>query len=404
VIEGSPVPDFAGQPVKQCLVNDIEFTLLGTAHVSAKSVEAVQMAIDSGLFDTIAVELDSNRHRQLTEPDALYKLDIFQIIRESKIGLVAANLSLAAYQKRLADQLGIEPGAELKAAALEAKARGLRLELIDRDAGITLKRAWQALGFFKRSRLMTELAAGVLSSDEIGEAEIENLKQGDMLESSFGEFAKQTPELYQSIIAERDAYMAARLRQLPSDGSVKRVLVVIGAGHLAGLQQALMSASDEPAVDIIATLEALKPASRIPWFSIVLFLFLTAGFAWGYQQGGLALAGGLLLQWVLITGIGGLIGCIAAKGHWLSCIAAFIASPFTPLHPALSSGMVSAYVEAKLRKPTYQDLLALKTDTTELSGWWKNRFARILVNFILTNFGTAMAVWVAGTVFYLKLS
>jgi pheromone shutdown protein TraB len=184
---------------------------------------------------------------------------------------------------------------------------------------------------------------------------------------------------------------------------VRRVLVVIGAGHLAGLHH-MLNHSNEPAEQLLVSLESVKAGSRIPWFSLGLLVFLLAGFAWGYQQGGLALAGGLLLQWALITGIGGLIGCIAAKGHWLSCVAAFIASPFTPLHPALSSGMVSAFVEAKLRKPTYQDLLALKTDTTEISGWWKNRFARILVNFILTNFGTAMAVWIAGTVFYLKLS
>lgn len=397
------LPDFAGQPVRQCTLNGIEYTLLGTAHVSAKSVEAVMLAIDSGAYDTIAVELDGNRHRQLTETDALHNLDIFQIIREGKIGLVAANLSLAAYQKRLADQLGIEPGAELKAAATEAKTRKLRLELIDRDAGITLKRAWQSLGLLQRSRLVAELAAGVLSSDEVGETEIEQLKQGDMLESSFGEFAKQTPALYESIIAERDRYMAAKLRQLPADGTVKRVLAVVGAGHLTGLHAALQNHT-EPAAETVRQLETLGQPSRIPWFSLILMVLLLGGFAWGYQQGGIALAGGLLLQWVVITGLGGLIGCLAAKGHWLSCIAAFLASPLTPLHPALSSGMVSAFVEAKLRKPTYQDLLALKADTTEISGWWKNRFARILVNFILTNFGTAMAVWVAGTVFYLKLS
>jgi pheromone shutdown-related protein TraB len=397
------LPDFAGQPVRQCTLNGIEYTLLGTAHVSAKSVEAVMLAIDSGAYDTIAVELDGNRHRQLTETDALHNLDIFQIIREGKIGLVAANLSLAAYQKRLADQLGIEPGAELKAAATEAKTRKLRLELIDRDAGITLKRAWQSLGLLQRSRLVAELAAGVLSSDEVGETEIEQLKQGDMLESSFGEFAKQTPALYESIIAERDRYMAAKLRQLPADGTVKRVLAVVGAGHLTGLHAALQN-NAEPAAETVRQLETLGQPSRIPWFSLILMVLLLGGFAWGYQQGGIALAGGLLLQWVVITGLGGLIGCLAAKGHWLSCIAAFLASPLTPLHPALSSGMVSAFVEAKLRKPTYQDLLALKADTTEISGWWKNRFARILVNFILTNFGTAMAVWVAGTVFYLKLS
>ncbi len=394
--------EFAGQPVIELTVNGIEYTLLGTAHVSAVSVEAVKKAIDSNKFDTIAVELDVNRHKQLTEDSNLQKLDIFQIIKEDKIGLVAANLSLAAYQRRLADQLGIEPGAELKAAALEAKARNLRCELIDRDAGITLKRAWARLGFFKRSQLAAGLGASLLSSEEIDEQEIEQLKEGDMLESSFGEFAKQTPELYETIIHERDKYMAAKLLLLAKQSDVKRVLAVVGAGHLKGLAVEMQQNNTEHE-SAIQNLEHLKKPSNIPWFSIILISVLLFGFYWGYQQGGVSLAGTLLLQWILITGLGGLIGCIAAKGHWLSCIAAFIVSPITPLHPALSSGMVSAYVEAKMHKPTYQDLLDLRNDTTEISGWWKNRFARVLVNFILTNMGTALAVWVAGATFFIKL-
>lgn len=395
-------PDFAGQPVIEVQAGGISYTLLGTAHVSLKSLEAVKAAIDSGDFDTIAVELDANRHRQLTDPEALYRLDIFQIIKQDKIGLVAANLSLAAYQRRLAVQLGIEPGAELKAAATEASARGLRLELIDRDAGITLKRAWSALGFFKRTQLAAELGAGLLSAEDVDEADIERLKQGDMLESSFGEFAKQTPELFESIIAERDRYMAAKLQALQGQAGVARVLAVVGAGHLAGLAKALEQGLADPQA-AIAGLDAVPKKSEIPWFTLALAVFLIAGFSWGLQQGGLQLAGALLLQWIVITGLGGLIGCMAAKGHWLSCLAAFIASPLTPLHPALSSGMVSAFVEAKLNKPTYQDLLELKDDTTGVSGWWKNRFSRVLVNFLLTNTGTALAVWVAGAAFYLKL-
>lgn len=394
--------EFAGQPVIELTVNGIEYTLLGTAHVSAVSVEAVKKAIDSNKFDTIAVELDINRHKQLTEDSKLQKLDIFQIIKEDKIGLVAANLSLAAYQRRLADQLGIEPGAELKAAAIEAKERNLRCELIDRDAGITLKRAWARLGFFKRSQLAAGLGASLLSSEEIDEQEIEQLKEGDMLESSFGEFAKQTPELYETIIHERDKYMAAKLLLLAKQSDVKRVLAVVGAGHLKGLAVEMQQNNTEHE-SAIQNLEHLKKPSNIPWFSIILISVLLFGFYWGYQQGGVSLAGTLLLQWILITGLGGLIGCIAAKGHWLSCIAAFIVSPITPLHPALSSGMVSAYVEAKMHKPTYQDLLDLRNDTTEISGWWKNRFARVLVNFILTNMGTALAVWVAGATFFIKL-
>lgn len=395
--------DFAGQPVIELSVDGVYFTLLGTAHVSVKSLEAVKAAIDSGCFDTIAVELDANRHKQLTQPDALYQLDIFQIIKQDKIGLVAANLSMAAYQRRLADQLGIEPGAELKAASMEAQSRNLRLELIDRDAGVTLKRTWANLGFFKRAQLAAGLGTSLLSSDEIGEQEIEQLKEGDMLESSFGEFAKQTPELYHSIIHERDLYMAAKLKQLTVHNDVKHVLAVVGAGHLAGLAKAMQAMDSQDLAQQIADLEHMPVKSSFPWVTLVLISFLAVGFAWGYQQGGVALAGNLLLQWILITGIGGLIGCIAAKGHWLSCLAAFIASPLTPLHPALSSGMVSAYVEAKMHKPTYEDLLNLRHDTTEISGWWKNRFARILVNFILTNMGTALAVWVAGAAFFIKL-
>jgi pheromone shutdown protein TraB len=59
--------------------------------------------------------------------------------------------------------------------------------------------------------------------------------------------------------------------------------------------------------------------------------------------------------------------------------------------------MVSAFVEAWLRKPTYQDMLNLRRDTATIGGWWRNRFARVFVNFMLANFGTAVATWVAGT-------
>jgi len=71
----------------------VRFTLLGTAHVSKASVDAVKAAIASKQFDAIAVELDVNRHRAMTDSNALAKLDLFQIIREGKMGLMAAHLA-----------------------------------------------------------------------------------------------------------------------------------------------------------------------------------------------------------------------------------------------------------------------------------------------------------------------
>lgn len=371
----------------------VRYTLLGTAHVSQASVDAVRDAVGSGTFDAVAVELDEQRLQALTDPDALARLDLIQVIRTGKTALFAANLALAAYQRRLAEQLGIEPGAELKRAVLEARQRELPVHLIDRDVGLTFKRASHRLGWWARAKLGGGLLTALFVDEEVGQDEIEKLKQGDMLESSFGEFASDSPELYESVIAERDRYMAARLRE--SHGPAREVLAVVGAGHLHGLARHLREEVRPPEA-IREELEALPKKSDIPWFTIALSVFVLGGFAWGFWRGGLDVGSDLLLQWVLATGVLGAIGCAIAGGHPLSIVVAFIASPITPLHPALASGTLSALTEAWLRKPTYADFMALRDDVQHWRGWWRNRVARVLLNFFLTSLGTAIGVWTGG--------
>lgn len=388
--------DLSGQPHAIVERGGVRFTLLGTAHISRASIDAVEAAIASGRYTAVAVELDSQRHRALTDPDSMAKLDLFQIIREGKIGLVAANLALAAYQRRLAEQLGIEPGAELKAAAVAAEQSGLPLFLIDRDVGTTLKRAWSRLGFWDRCKLMAGLGGSLFVDEKVEESDIEKLKQGDLLESSFGEFAAETPELFEAIIAERDQYMTAKLlNQAHSSNQPQEVLAVVGAGHLKGLSAALQQGLDDPA-EVIQRLDQVPAGSKIPWFTLIFGTALLAAFGWGFYHGGFDLGAKLVIEWSIITAIGGAIGCAIAGGHPLSIVAAAVMSPVTPLIPALSSGMVSAFVEAWLRKPTYQDMLNLRTDTSSIRGWWRNRFARVFVNFVTTNAGTSIAAWIAG--------
>lgn len=383
----------AGQPHAIVERDGVRYTLLGTAHVSLASVEAVRDAIDSGAFDAVAVELDPQRLQALTDPDALARLDLVQVIRTGKTALFAANLALAAYQRRLAEQLGIEPGAELKRAVLEARQRELPVHLIDRDVGLTFKRASNRLGWWSRAKLGGGLMAALFVDEEVGADEIEKLKQGDMLESSFGEFASDSPELYETVIAERDRYMAARLRE--THGDAREVLAVVGAGHLQGLARHLKDEVRAPDA-IRAELEALPKKSDVPWFTIFLAVFVLGGFAWGFWRGGIDVGSDLLLQWVLATGVLGAIGCAIAGGHPLSILVAFVASPITPLHPALASGTLSALTEAWLRKPTYADFMALRDDVQSWRGWWRNRVARVLLNFFLTSLGTAIGVWTGG--------
>jgi len=153
------------QPIRHVQRDGIDYTLIGTAHVSRASAEAVKELASEGDFDSIAVELCQARYDALTAEKNWTDLDLYKIVREGKAGLVMANLALSAYQRRIADQFGIEPGAEMKAAAVAAKERNLPLQLVDRDLALTLKRSYASVPWYKRLYLMAGLAVGMISSD-----------------------------------------------------------------------------------------------------------------------------------------------------------------------------------------------------------------------------------------------
>lgn len=385
--------EYANQPVIEVQRDGVHYTLLGTAHVSKASIDAVNAAIDSGRFDAVAVELDEQRHKALTHPDALAQLDLVKVIRDKKVAPFAANLALAAYQRRLAEQLGIEPGAELKAAAVEASARGLSLQLIDRDVGITFRRILQGLGFWDRAKLIGSVGGGLFARDEVSEADIERLKEGDMLESSFGDFARDTPTLFASLIDERDQYMAAKLRER-SDGA-KHVLAVVGAGHLKGMSRYLADDQRAPHA-VVDALVQVKQKRNIPWITLTLMTLIIGGIAWGYYHGGRDLGRDLLLQWVAWTCGLTAVGALLAGANPLSLLAGTVAAPFKPFRPGLPSGMFSALAEVRLRKPAYPDFLALRDDTQTLRGWYRNKVTRVVLVFMLTNLGTIAGEWMAG--------
>jgi len=385
---------FAGQPVRVVERDGVRYTLLGTAHVSQASVEAVERAIESGRFDAVAVELDAQRLQALTDPDALAKLDLVEVIRKGRVALFAANLALAAYQRRLAEQLEIEPGAELKRAVTLANERNLPVHLIDREVGLTFRRASQRLGFFGKIKLVMGLGAGLFASEEVGEDEIEKLKQGDMLEASFGEFASESPALYETIIGERDRYMATRLREV-HDPAQREVLAVVGAGHLAGLAKYLETDTDAPG-PLRESLEDVPKKRNIPWITLAILAIVLTGIGVGFYRGGLGVGSELLAVWAMYTGGLAGLGCLLAGSHPLSILTAIVVAPFKPFRLSIPTGAFSALVEARLRKPAYEDFLKLRDDAQSVKGWYRNRVTRVVLTFMLTNLGSMLGLWLTG--------
>lgn len=392
------LPALQGQPIERVQRDGVEYVVLGTAHVSRVSVDAVEALLAHEHFDAVAVELCESRAQGMRDPEAFKQMDLFKVIRQGKAGMVAASLVLSTFQKRLADQSGIQPGAEMKAAMDGAELRDIPLWLIDREVGTTLKRAWHSVGFWQRFGLLGGLLASVFEREAIDQGEIEKLKESDLLESAFSEFASGSKPLYESLIGERDAFMAARLRQESARSATKehrRVLVVAGAGHLKGLCELLRGQQDSPAVTV-ATLGATPPKARWPKFlAIALVLLVFAAIAFAFHRNA-ALGTNALLAWVLFTGGFAALGALAAGGHPLSIVAAFIAAPIKPFRPGIPAGGISAMVEAWVRRPRVVDFDTLRDDIVHWSGWWKNRVARTLLNFFLVSLGTIVGEYSAG--------
>jgi pheromone shutdown-related protein TraB len=384
-----------GQPIARVARDGVEYTLLGTAHVSRASVTAVRSLIETGDFDAIAVELCDTRFRALRDREAWRNLDLLQVIRDGKAGMVAANLALSAYQRRLAEQFGIEPGAEMKAAADLADARHVPLWLVDREISVTLRRAYRSVGFWDRMGILSGLVASLFERGEIAEADIEKLKHGDMLQSAFSEFAQQSEPLYRSLIAERDDFMTARLREESAKRPPKKVLVVVGAGHLAGIEREL-SAQQETPDALLAVLKATPPAARWPkWIGYGVLAIIIGAIILAFTRG-IGLGAVALRDWVLFTGCGAALGALIGGGHPLTVLAAFVVAPLKPFRPLVPSGALAAAAEMWLRRPRVADFEALRDDVIDWHGWWKNRVSRTLLVFLFTNFGMMIGEYLAG--------
>ena len=371
-----------------------EVTLMGTAHVSQLSVQMVEEHIQSGGYDCVAVELCSPRLENLTNQTWWKNLDIYQVFRKKKAGLLLINLALTAYQKRLAERIGVEAGQEMIRAVELAKANNVRLEVIDRNISTTLHRLVTEVSFWQKFKILGGLIAGVFVGEEISEEQIEDLKQGDLLHSVVSEFGEELPEIKRVLIDERDQYMVGRLAQIADENEApQKILALVGAGHLIGM---LPTMACPPDLAHLETLDQKPPPSRVGQFiGWGICIFIMAMFGAGYYQSP-ELGEQLVITWILINGGFCALGTLIAFGHPVSIIAGFFAAPLTSLNPTIGAGMVVGLVESYMRKPKVSDFETLRDDIAVYSMWWKNRVARIFLIFFFSSMGSMIGTYTAG--------
>ncbi len=364
------------------------FHVIGTAHVSERSVAEVREVIHRVRPEVVCVELCKGRYDALTQDKSFRDLDVFKVVREGKTLYLLAHLALASYQRRMGAALGVKPGAELLAAVEAAREVGARVELVDRDIHVTLKRTWANLGLWKRSTLLASLMVGGDDDGkgkEISAAEIERLKEHRALSEMLAELSAALPEIKEPLIDERDQYLMSGT-EAAAQGA-KDVVAVVGAAHVTGMKEWFGKPVDRDRI-------SKPPAPSLLWTVLkwLVPILLIAGLVWGSFHTDTSLTS-MLLTWALPTSICAAATTALGGAHVLTILAAFVVAPIAALHPLIGTGMVTGVVEAWLRRPTVKDCEALADDIQSLRGFWRNPVTRILMIATLSGIGTIIGMW-----------
>lgn len=327
-----------------------EIRLVGTAHVSQKSVEEVRSAIEEFQPDVVGVELDRGRYISLTQETP--EPSVTDILKGGNFGRLLVQWVLAYIQQRIGAETGVKPGSEMLAAIEEAEKHQRPIALIDRDIRITLARFWGKMRIWEKIKLIGALIYSLVGV-EGKEIDVDEFTNQDVVSAAMEEFRKFSPQGAQALIDERDAYLAHQILMLGS--RYERVLAVVGAGHIRGVQRYLDAPETLPP---LPTLTA--DVKGLPWAKIlgagvtVLFVLLLAAIA--FSGVGFEVLLTALLYWIVINGVLSAAFTLLAGGHPFSAATAFAVSWLTSLNPLLAAGWFAAIVEAKIRKPTTGEL------------------------------------------------
>jgi len=443
--------------MEKAITEDI--IIIGTAHISAKSVAEVKAAIEKHRPKAVAIELDERRFETLAEGRKKWEsTPLTQLIHGRNAYFFMAQALLSSMQKRMGKEFGVEPGSEMLAAVEGAKGVGAKLVLADRDITITLQKAWRLMTFREKFRIWWEMMklmvptveeeeeeggkgddkeAGGKKGEGTGEGtegkgtegdeglteeerkakydkfkkklagkgslkeklDFDEMMEDDILTAMMEELRVLAPTVAEVLIRERDIYISKRI--VDAYEKHGKVVAVVGAGHVHGIEKYVKRALVKK-----KSLPTYKKLERVPpkgfdWLKAVgysipiLFIALCVWLAYTARWDDILQ---VLVWWSLITGTCAMIGAIVAWGHPVSWVVAFLAAPIATLHPAIATGWFAGAAELWVRKPKNKDLLELMSGDYETFGqYYHNKVFKIIIVTAFTNLGAMVGTFIAGS-------
>ncbi|MEA1895317.1 MAG: TraB/GumN family protein [Euryarchaeota archaeon] len=372
-----------------------EIILIGTAHVSKKSVTEVKEVIARECPSVVAVELCPDRYAALKGKTE--DVSAKDILGGGNMTLFLVHSLLAYLQNKIGADMEVKPGSEMIAAIDAAEELGTEIALVDRDIRITLQRFIGKLGFFEKIKMIGALV-GALFGVGGKDIDIESITEEDIVTQLVSELKEFSPTTASVLIEERDAYIAKNLLDLKEKGT-GNVVAIVGAGHRQGIQEYLKHPEKLPDINKLCEIPK-KRFSLVKIVGVGMILLVLAMFALiiatiSFDQFLVAFG-----WWFLINGVLSGIGAMLARGHIYSVLTAFSVAWLTSLNPMIAAGWFAGAVEAKMRKPSPHDIHGIAEAET-LHDMMGNNLFRVILVAALANLGsilgTAIGAWVVWT-------
>ncbi len=202
------------------MVQKGKVTILGTSHIAKESVgNAVRLILEEKP-DCVAVELCPERFFSLTHktkgsfPSPFY-------------------FFLHLFQQYLSHKTGIMAGSEMLYAIEAAQAVSAHIEFIDKNISETARKITAVPGG-EKLRLFFALVFSPLASKSFNLQKTPSKKD---VSSAVSYLKEKFPQLHSVLIEERDKHMFSRVQELRK--KYKNIVVIVGAGHEAGLRRLL---------------------------------------------------------------------------------------------------------------------------------------------------------------------
>ena len=379
------------ETVTRLNLGDREFILVGTAHVSSRSVEEVREVILGEEPDRVCVEIDETRFNSLVKKQSWQNLNIGQVLKERKGFLLLANLVLSSFQRRMGLEMGVSPGEEMLTAVKICEEQGIAFSLCDRDIQITLRRAWLRSSFWGKNKMLAAMLSSIFTREKLDAEEIERLKAKSTFQNMMDELASFLPSVKEVLIDERDRYLAIRIYNAVGN----KIVAVIGAGHVEGIIESLRRLDAGTLENDTSSLETIPPRKKIsrilPYLVPAIIVGLIVA---GFFRSGWRLSLSMMWKWILVNGTLSAIGSLLALAHPITIAAAFVGAPITSLNPTIGVGLLTGIVEATLRKPRVTDFENLPEDLLSFRGFLRNRITHILLVFLFSSIGSSLGTFI----------